>query len=68
MSIISRDFWGRTVIKTEEWHRWFAWRPVIIIGYDRWLPHLRWLCYVDRQFDVAGGGDSYGITRYRLRN
>jgi hypothetical protein len=29
----------------EEWHRWFAWRPVISLEDDR----IFWLCFVERR-------------------
>jgi hypothetical protein len=51
------------------WYRWFAWHPVVVdVAGD---PHGKtrtwvWLVYVERQWEMANGGDTcFRINTYR---
>jgi hypothetical protein len=52
---------GRTHAQRAEWHRWFAWHPVVLP--DGRLPWLRWL----ERRDVSPPEPNWGIDyEYRL--
>lgn len=38
------ETWIEKKIRLEQWHRWFAWRPVAVAPHD-----CRWLEYVERK-------------------
>lgn len=47
--------------RLERWHRWFAWRPVIVAPHD-----CRWLEYVERKMTFfCWGHDGEWISQYR---
>lgn len=53
--------WRERRAKKEEWHPWFAWRPVQVDDYD-----CRWLETVQRKGKfVDYGSDSYWHWEYR---
>lgn len=49
--------WSTAKRHSQEWRRWFAWRPVEVKRYE-W----RWLCYVECRHDPDV---FWGYWRYR---
>lgn len=59
--------------RMDEWHRWYAWRPVKATLFEDFTPDHEplyrwvWLTYVERKVEIYWGGMDYDTERsYRV--
>lgn len=61
MKIDCGPTWEEKLNCLQEWHKWFAWRPVRVGSHD-----CRWLEYIERKGElISGWGDHFWNWEYR---